>query len=76
MQVLARCLARQQADERRDLSAEVGYAVTTVRRLSCRLRVPRWFLVDVHAFAFCMCSDASHQATGRLTSGTWRGLLS
>ena len=70
MQVLACRLARQQADKRRDLSAEVGYAVTTVRRLSCRLRVPRWFLVDVHAFAFCigaraMCSDLTPRSKTR-----------
>jgi hypothetical protein len=58
MQVLARCLARQQADERRDLSAEIGCAINAVRRLSCRLGFPHWFLVDVHASAFCIDARA------------------
>jgi hypothetical protein len=44
MQVLARGLACQQADKRRDLSAQIGCAISAVRRLG-RLGFPHWPLV-------------------------------
>jgi hypothetical protein len=41
MQVLARGLARQQADQDRDRLVDLGCAISTLRRLG-RLSVPRW----------------------------------
>jgi hypothetical protein len=59
MQMLARCLAREQAGEGRDQSAEIGWVISAVRWLSCRLRFLHWFLVDVHASAFCIGARAT-----------------
>jgi hypothetical protein len=59
MQVLARCLARQQADKRRDQSALIGCTICALRRLRCRLEVARRFLFDVHASAFCIDARAT-----------------
>jgi hypothetical protein len=59
MQMLARGLAGQQAGEGRDLSAEIRCAISAVRQLSCRLGFPHWFLVDVHASAFCIDARAT-----------------
>jgi hypothetical protein len=59
MQVLARCPARQQADKRRDLGAKIRWAARAVGWLGCRLGFPHWFLVDVHASAFCLDARAT-----------------
>lgn len=59
MQVLAGCLARQQAGEGHNLSPEIGCAISAERRLYCRLGIRRWFLVDVHVFAFCIDARAT-----------------
>jgi hypothetical protein len=57
MQVLARGLARQQADQRRDLLVGLGCAISTLRRLN-RLDVLRWCLIDVHLSVLCIDSRA------------------
>jgi hypothetical protein len=48
MQVVARGLARQEADQRRDRSIDIGGAIRTVRRLNRRFGLLRWCLIDLH----------------------------
>jgi hypothetical protein len=65
MQVLARGLPRQHAGEGRDLSAEIGPSISAAGRLSCRFGFPHWFLVDVHATAFCIAPGRRARAAHR-----------
>ena len=68
MQVLARGLTRQQADERRDHLIDIGCAIRTVRWPSRRLGVLRWCLIDLHPSALCIdaranCSSGLQETT-------------
>jgi hypothetical protein len=42
----------------RDLLVDLGCAIRTLRRLSRRLDVLRWCLIDVHLSAFCIDARA------------------
>jgi len=58
LQVFARRLARQQADEGRDRSVEIGCAGRALLRLNRRSGVLRWCLIDLHPSVLCIGAQA------------------
>ena len=58
MQVLARGLARQQADEGIDHRIDIGCAIWTVHRPSRRLGVLRRCLIDLQPSVLCIDARA------------------